>query len=472
MTCPKTSRPVTLKSLVACLSLALVAGCASGPKPESSATPTPMYTPHKVTVEVAHTEEMASSLHLSGQVLPTENRTVILTAPLDGVVTQPRAHVGEMLRENQILAEFNSVYGQTSMQVLDKLESTQANMMQTQAQLAQSLTSLAQARSSYGDANSKVAGLRATLAQAEADLTLAETDLRRKRELYAAGVFAKADVDQSKDTYEKARAAVAMNREQLRISQTQLPLSREVVGQASEAVDVAKDSFVLNQATNARYRSVLSQSRLVGGVIPGGLSRLQVGESHSEAAAASQSFPIRSPISGVLVEWSATAGQRIPNGTPIGKVVELSQVYVDANAFERDLGAVREGDSLQVVSPASPGKVFHGKVSYVGRQVNSDTRSVQVRSLIQNPGNVLRPNMFVEVTIERSRAAKSIVIPEKAVITLGSESFVMVEEQPDKYRKQKVALGEKSGDKIEITQGLKVGDRIVTEGNLLLDIKE
>ena len=142
-----------MKKNLVCLAFALASGCSAGPHGDGKSIPTPTYTPRKVTVETARLEEMTSSVSLSGQVLPTEDRTVLLTAPLDGVVTRPRVRVGQLLHENQILAELNSVYGQTSMQVLDKLESTQSNMMQTQAQLAQTLTTLAQARSTFGDDN-------------------------------------------------------------------------------------------------------------------------------------------------------------------------------------------------------------------------------------------------------------------------------------------------------------------------------
>ena len=451
----------------------LLVGCsqppASDPRPSASETPSAL----KVVTQKVKRESLVSQIQLSGQVEPTEEKTVLLTAPLDGVVVKPLVKVGSLVQRDQPLVQMNSVYGMTSLQILEKLEQEQDQVVEARSKLSEALNHQTEAQTALGQAESQVSGRISDLRGAEADLSFAESDLRRKRELMEAGINSRVEVEEAQTHYDKARALTDASRQELEIARRQLPLFRKNISQYQQAVELATVAVHLTESNYERNKAVYSQSSLVGTEIPPELTALQLGSNPTHASAAlASSFFMRSPITGVVTKLGVTSGQRVQSGAEVGQVVELSQVYVDANAFEGDVAHLREGDKIEVTSNSIPDHKFYGRIRYIGKQVSPITRTIQVRSQLENPRGDLRPDTFVDVTVTLATRADAVVIPEKALLTLGNDEFVMVEEAPGRYRKQRVVIGLKSADKIEVMKGLKAGDDVVTEGNLLLESRE
>jgi membrane fusion protein, heavy metal efflux system len=188
--------------------------------------------------------------------------------------------------------------------------------------------------------------------------------------------------------------------------------------------------------------------------------------SHAEAA-------IRSPVAGTVVEKLITPGQLLAAGTtPCFTVANLSRVWVMAQIFGSDLASVRLGDSAEVTSGTGSNS-FSGKVDNISALVDPDTRSVPVRVVVDNPGDLLKKQMYVRVRI-RSRAESSgLLIPVSAVLRDEENlPFVYVVESDAGFARRHVTLGNRTGDQYVIPEGLAAGERIVVEGGLFVQFMQ
>jgi cobalt-zinc-cadmium efflux system membrane fusion protein len=188
--------------------------------------------------------------------------------------------------------------------------------------------------------------------------------------------------------------------------------------------------------------------------------------SHAEAA-------IRSPVAGTVVEKLITPGQLLAAGTtPCFTVANLSRVWVMAQIFGSDLASVRLGDSAEVTSGTGSNS-FSGKVDNISALVDADTRSVPVRVVVDNPGDLLKKQMYVRVRI-RSRAESSgLLIPVSAVLRDEENlPFVYVVESDAGFARRHVTLGNRTGDQYVIPEGLAAGERIVVEGGLFVQFMQ
>jgi cobalt-zinc-cadmium efflux system membrane fusion protein len=185
---------------------------------------------------------------------------------------------------------------------------------------------------------------------------------------------------------------------------------------------------------------------------------------------------IRAPISGTVVERLITPGQLLEGGsTPAFTIADLSSVWVMANIFESDLAAVRKGEHVTVTSDVSP-TPFDGVVDYVGALVDPSTRATSVRVVVRNRNDLLKRDMYVNVTIQSASKQSGLLVPADAVLRDDENLpfvFVAVGAEPGtEYARRRVILGERIGDRYEITSGLKPGERVVAQGALFLQFAE
>jgi membrane fusion protein, heavy metal efflux system len=148
-------------------------------------------------------------------------------------------------------------------------------------------------------------------------------------------------------------------------------------------------------------------------------------------------------------------------------VSDLSTLWVVIDIYEKDMSRVKPGIGVKLLVAAYPGKEFKGKISYIGDVVDQQTRTVKARVTIDNRGSFLKPGMFVTASVEAAkdpRAGKMIALPEEAVFLDGSERYVFVHEGDGRFAVRRVAVGAVSGLRIEIREGLKEGDMVVTKG--------
>jgi len=193
-------------------------------------------------------------------------------------------------------------------------------------------------------------------------------------------------------------------------------------------------------------------------------------------AAAAVTGVIRAPISGTVVERLITPGQLLAAGTtPAFTIADLSTVWVMANVFESDLASVHNGERVTVTGDVSP-TPFEGTVNYIGALVDPATRATSVRVLVRNRNDLLKRDMYVNVSIAGNASRDGIVIPAGAVLRDDQNLpyvYVAVGAAPNThYARRRVVLGSQLGESYEIKSGLQLGDHVVARGAVFLQFAE
>jgi cobalt-zinc-cadmium efflux system membrane fusion protein len=189
-------------------------------------------------------------------------------------------------------------------------------------------------------------------------------------------------------------------------------------------------------------------------------------------------YLLRSPLAGVLVEKSLSPGQEIRADmmlanapqffTPLFVVTDPARLWVQLDVTETDLRHLKPGTPLAIRAQAFGDQSFTGAVESVSAALDTTTRTITVRGAVDNAGGLLKAEMLVTVEVATGEPPK-LQVPAKAVFLRGSQHCIFVEEQPGAFRRREVKLGETSEDKVEIVAGLRPGERLVTDGALLLE---
>ncbi|MEJ2130482.1 MAG: efflux RND transporter periplasmic adaptor subunit [Gammaproteobacteria bacterium] len=172
---------------------------------------------------------------------------------------------------------------------------------------------------------------------------------------------------------------------------------------------------------------------------------------------------------GFVADLGVREGMYVTPNTRIMSIARLDRVWVLAEVFERQAAWVREGQRAEVELDFLPGEQWPGRVDYVYPELDPKTRTLTVRLRFDNPGEVLRPNMFARVTIHGTETQPVVHVPREGVIRGGAVNRVVVALGGGRFRAQPVELGIESGDRVEIRSGVSEGDPIVTSGQFLID---
>lgn len=171
------------------------------------------------------------------------------------------------------------------------------------------------------------------------------------------------------------------------------------------------------------------------------------------------------PIDGELGRRYVAVGDYAAVGAPLFDLVKVDVLKLNFNLPERYLPMVREGLEVRVTSPAYPDKQFAGKVDFIDPIVDVATRTVRLRARVENPDSYLRPNLFVNVEINVATIPNALVVPEEAIISNVGGFLVYVVDAESKAQARNVTLGERERGFVQIVEGLKAGERIVTQGH-------
>jgi RND family efflux transporter MFP subunit len=177
---------------------------------------------------------------------------------------------------------------------------------------------------------------------------------------------------------------------------------------------------------------------------------------------------INSPVSGFVTERNAVPNMYVQPETKLYAVADLSSVWVYAQVFQNDVGKVRTGNPADITVDAYSGRTFHGRVEQVLPQVDMNTRTVRVRLSLANPGLLLKPGMFVNVSL-KTPMGKALIVPASAVLQSGTKQIVFLDRGNGILDPKEVQLGDRVDDYYIVRSGLKNGDRIVTSANFLID---
>jgi len=186
-------------------------------------------------------------------------------------------------------------------------------------------------------------------------------------------------------------------------------------------------------------------------------------------APSSAQVPVLAPISGEVVERLVSPGQVVQAGqTQAFTISDLSTVWVLANVYQADLAFVRSGDDVVVNTDAYP-DAFHGRISYVSPALDPNTRTLQARIVVDNPGSRLKRDMYCTVTVTVGSISNAVAVPDSSVLRDdNNQPFVYVAVGGNQFGRRDVEIGQSQNSQTQILKGISVGERVVGDGSLFL----
>ena len=181
-------------------------------------------------------------------------------------------------------------------------------------------------------------------------------------------------------------------------------------------------------------------------------------------------FPIKAPISGFVVQKNVTNGMaiRTDNSSPLFTISDLKNVWIQANVYEENIGKVHEGDPVDVTTISYPDKVFKGKINKLMSVLDPTSKVMKMRVILDNPGYLLKPEMFATVVVNTTEHKEATEISSKALIFDHSQYYVIVLSGKKNVQIRSVELININGDKAYIKTGVKPGERLIGSQALLI----
>ena len=385
---------------------------------------------------------VAVSLELSGEVQVPDERVARVTPRVSGVVREIYRARGEAVEAGGALAAIESAEFGDARAAFDTAV-TELRLAETNVQAWKA------AQSGAADSAAGSVGwleLDQALSDRAAGLTdkaVTERAAARMKELHERGLRSRTELLAAEADLERARSRA----------------------QAAARRVVVLGAMADNELTRARQRLDAAQAKL----------RALGGENAAGAARGPARVMIRSPIAGVVTTRDVTVGQTVEPSAKLFTVADLSELWVAAAAYDRDVAAVREGQRATIRAQGVGDTVLTGRVIRVGTEVDEKTRTLPVRVAVQNRradgAFVFRPGMFATVALETARKGDVPVVPTAAIQWLDGRPVVFVEtplSEGAAYQRRAVKLGARDQDVIEIVDGVAPGERVVVANAYLL----
>jgi cobalt-zinc-cadmium efflux system membrane fusion protein len=181
-------------------------------------------------------------------------------------------------------------------------------------------------------------------------------------------------------------------------------------------------------------------------------------------------IPLTSVVSGAVVERTATPGEMVGPDKVLFTVADLSALWAVIDIYENSLPLIHPGTGVKVSVSALPDAAFKGTIAHVGDVVDEKSRTVKARVIVDNSSRKLKPGMFATVSIDAKGISKEqvIAVPEDALLLDGTTRYVFVQMEPGAFERRDVKTGRILGRRVEVIDGLKMGDVLVVKGAFVL----
>ena len=276
------------------------------------------------------------------------------------------------------------------------------------------------------------------------------------------------EVHDAEATYWEARA-------ELERRQTELQFAQETYQRASRLHELKAGSLQKVQEAESKLRS----AEMFLEIARAGVKRTEIhlrylglsperlpsaaGE-HHRAHEEEHLIEVRSSMSGTIIERMVTPGAVVAASDSLYVISDLRKLWVIAQVPEQHLSSLRNGQPVKVSVRAYPGKTFPARIAYIGDALDPETRTVEVRCELNNPGRRLKREMFATLTISAGGGAEAVVAPHAALQNVDGEEVLFVPEGEYSFRARRVRVGRHSGSVVEIVNGLQAGERVVVVG--------
>jgi HlyD family secretion protein len=422
-----------------------------------------------VEVMSASTQDMAATLEVTGTLKALHD--VTLSAKIPGKVIQVAGREGDRISAGQIVVQLDPS------DLSAQANQAQAALLGAQARLQQAITSArlqnTQVDSGINQSKAALESAKARLAivkqgartqerlvaqnqveSAKASMVNAKDNLDRTRKLFAQGAVAKQVLDNAELQYTISSAQYDSARQQL--SLIHVGARQEEIDAAEAAVVQAREQYRMAKASNDQNAMRQDDIRAAKAAV----SQAKAALAYAETQLANTA--VRSPIAGTLSKRMTEPGQMAAAGTPLAQIVALNSVYFEANVSETEVSQVKNGQQTSVRIDAYPEDRFTGVVTKILPTADLQSRRFVLWIAVTNPG-ILRPGMFARGEVVTAHHANTLVLPKETITTRDSKSYVYVI-KGDVARFQPIRTGISNARAIEVLNGLKAGDRVVTAG--------
>jgi RND family efflux transporter MFP subunit len=262
------------------------------------------------------------------------------------------------------------------------------------------------------------------------------------------------ELAEARTTYVAARAMLDAHDRELQRTQKLVE-----IGAASR--QELERAHAEHAAQTAAVESARSRLQLLGAAVEEGAAR---------TADENATITVPAPIDGVVIERIANVGLNVDPSVKLFTIVDLSNVWIIADVYERDLHRVGEGDRATVTTRAYPDLLLEGRVSYIDPQLNAGTRTAKVRVEVANPRGELRLGMYADVAIVSTNAPRVLSVPRSAIQNVGDRQVVYLQLASDAeaFVEREVRIGRSTGDFVEVMSGLMAGDVVASNGSFFL----
>jgi RND family efflux transporter MFP subunit len=438
----------------------------------------------------------------AGQVLATMTSTELAQAQSQYQQASARVAAAKAnLQRQQQLAGFGE-FGQHKVQeARGNFAAAQGDVNEVQAEInavrnevAQAQAALAAAQGDEASTRSDVAAAETAVDQAKTQVEVMQSRFNRQEILFKEELTSRQDWEQARADLKKAQADVLTAEATLRSAHAKVDTARAKVDQAGDAIGTqqahlqqsqAKREAALQRLTIARQALAREERIFRSGVltskeIAGAEATLRQAEIDRTAAAnavrllgatpgAGDTLAITAPLSGRVTERAVTIGETVSPEKSLFTLLNLRSVWVQLAVYQRDLPSIRVGAPVTLSTDAIPGKTLTGTVASIGDVLDETTRTVKVRCVTLNPGDRLKPEMFVRGRIALPSAIRGISVPQDAIQTEEGKTVVYTQgEREGEFVAKPVQTGERTEGRVLITAGLKPGERIVTRGAFMV----
>ena len=276
-----------------------------------------------------------------------------------------------------------------------------------------------------------------------------------------------------------AEASYWESRAELERRQTELQFAEKFYKRASRLYELKAGSLQKMQEAEAKFRSAETLLKIARAGVERadnhlrylGLTPEQLPEAADEHAAEGQGaheeahlIEVRSPVAGTIVERTVSTGAVVTPSDSLYVISDLRSLWVIAQVPEQHLSLLRSGLTVEVSVRAYPDKTFPARITTIGDALDPETRTVEVRCELNNPGRQLKTEMFATLTIHTGGSREAVVAPLEALQNVDGEEVLFVPEGEYSFRARRVRVGRHSGSVVEIVSGLQAGEKVVVAG--------
>lgn len=434
----------------AAICIAMLAGCGSSGDSDAMLQMTQEESTTNVEVENPTIQTISDEYMYSGTIQASQ--TVDVQGKVSGKVAATYYEVGDTVAAGAVLYKIDDTDYQNS------LKSAQASLNTANA-------SVRSAQTGVDTANG--ASMQTQIESAKNTITNAETSLET----------AKQSLDSAKITLDKAQSDYDIYKQLYDVG----GVSEDTLNTYKNALDSAQNAYTIAELSvksaedalaqaNTTYNLLVNETseenlRIANDSLNSALAQQQASQVAVETAQQNISdCTVTSPISGVVLTKYATTGTMLSG---VGyQIVDLSSVNVEVNASEQIATSVKVGDSVTIVIPSLDDRQFVGSISEIPPGSNSDgTYTIKIN--IPNESGDLMAGMFAEVYFAKSTSENAVIIPRDAVLDDDGSYYVYVADG-DTAKRVDVTVGIDTGETIEITSGLTVSDKVITNGQTYL----